>query len=431
MRTLAGIAVGALSVAALAAPAGSEWTLVSRGPSGSPANGGSYECAVTPNGRFVAYHSQATDLVNPAAGTASQDVFVTDRKTGVTELISANADGGEANGSSSNASISNNGRWVLFKSSASDLVAGDTEGTDVFVADRTAGTITRVSEKYNGEQTSGSSDIYGGCLSGNGRYAVFVSNGQDIVNGVDTHDYYQVYMRDLRTGETFLVSRDREDPLSGATGTCSLPTISSNGRFVGFTCNSANLVPGSSNGQMHAYVRDMKKGTMARVSQTAEGTLADNNNYDPVVSNNGRWVAFYSYATNLAPGDAFGSYDTFLWDRTTGAVVRMSDPSDGESSYSASISASGKVIVFYSEQGGIVEGDNNDTGDVFRYDPKTGAVTRLSVDAAGVEGNGYSYVFAGSLSSNGKWLAMSTDASNLPAPSSEDGHYDVYVRPVK
>ena len=430
MRTLAGIAVGALSVAALAAPAGTEWSLVTRTPAGGATDNGSYECAITPNGRFVAYHSQASDLVVPS-GTSGNDVFVTDRKTGVTELISANPAGAEGNSGSSNASISNNGRWVLFKSAASDLVTGDTDNTDVFVADRTAGTITRISERYDGDETSGTSDIYGGCLSGNGRYAVFVSIGTDIVEGVETFGYYQVYMRDLRTGETTLVSRDRDDPMTGASGTCSLPVISANGRFVGFTCNSANLVPGSSNGTMHAYVRDMKKGTTVRVSQTAEGTLANNTCYEPMPSNNGRWVAFYSYASNLVPGDSESDYDTFLWDRTTGAITRMSDSADGESSYSASIAASGKFVVFYSEQSDLVAGDTNNSGDVFRYDVKTGAVTRLSVDAAGVEGNGYSYIFAGSLSSNGKWLAMSTDSSNLPAPATDDGHYDVYVKAVR
>jgi Tol biopolymer transport system component len=431
MRTLPSVAVGMMALAALAAPAGTGWTRVSVASAGGQPQGDSQDAAVTPNGRFVAFNSTATDLLT-APGNSNSDVFVRDMKAGTTELLSHDGAGAEGDGASDYPSISNSGRWVAFESRASGLGGGNPVYRDVFVADRSAGTITLASERFDGLPIDADSNLSGVSLSGNGRWVVFSSSGTGIVEGVETYGYVQIYMRDLRRGTTTLVSRDRDDPQYAASGSCADPSISANGRFVVFSCNSANLVPGSSNGQMHVYVFDAKTGAMARVTVAGGAVLADNASYGAVVSNNGKAVAFYSYATNLVAGDANGTYDAFLADLKTGEIRRMSDSAGAGGSYSPAISASGRVVVFYSEQSDLVAGDGNGVGDAFRFDGKTGEVSRLTVDSGGVEGNGYSYLYGPSLSSNGKWLAISTAANNLAAPGvSADSIYDVFLKALK
>jgi Tol biopolymer transport system component len=420
-------AVCLLTVASLAAPVPVGWVQVSLDSQGGDPDSSCYEPAVTPNGRFVAFHSGAGDLV-AAGGGADQNVYVRDLRTGVTDLVSRTPAGDRGNEFSRYACLSANGRWVVFESGASDLVPGDDGGTDVFVADRRTGEISLVSTGFDGSPADDASSAYGSVLSSNGRYVVFQSTATNLVEGVDTHGYKQIYLRDLRRGTTALVSRDRDDPLSGATGTCIDPSISPNGRFVVYSCNSANIVPGSSNGVLHVYVFDARTGTSARVTATAEGNLASSDSYDPVVSNNGRWVAFYTYALNLAVPDTSGESDALLADRREGTFVNMSAAGATGSSYSCAISASGKVVVFYSEKPGLVADDGNGTGDVFRYDPATGTVARLSVDALGVEGDGYSYMYAPSLASNGRVLAIASDADNLAdGPEDANGDTDLFV----
>jgi Tol biopolymer transport system component len=416
-----------VAVVAFAAPVSREWVQVSLDADGGDPSSFSVEPAVTPNGRYVAFHSAADDL-RTAPANGDQEVYVRDMKTGVTELVSRTPEGNEGDSFSRYASLSANGRWVAFESDATDLAAGGGSGVDVFVADRQTGEVSLVSAGFDGSPPDDVSSAYGSVLSGNGRYLVFQSLATNLVEGVETNTYRQIYMKDLRTGTVTLVSRDRDDPLVGASGTCVDPSISPNGRFVVYSCNSANLVPGDSNGQSHVYVYDARRGTTARVSETAEGVLGSSGSFDPVISNNGRWVAFYTYAANLTFPHTMGASDAVLADRKTGAIVNMSASAGLMNSYSTAISASGKVVVFYSEKSSLVGGDGNGTGDVFRFHPATGDRTRLSVNAAGVEGDGYSYMYAPSLASNGRFLAIASDADNLAdGPVDPDGDTDIFL----
>ncbi len=427
MRILVSAAAGLAAVAALAAPVPPTWTQVSLDSAGGDLDDYSDGGSATPSGRYVAFHSAAAD-VGATPGNAFQDVFVRDLRTGAVELVSRTPAGAEGNGYSRYATISANGRIVSFESNATDLVEGSGTQFNAYAADRRTGEITLVSSRFDGSPSDQDVATYGQSLSSNGRYLVFLTASTGIVEGVDTHTYSQVYLRDLRAGTTTLVSRDRDDPLSGATGTCGTPAISPNGRFVVFTCNSANLVPGNSNGQMHVYLRDLKRGTTVRVTQDAEGVLGASSSYEPVVSNNGRWVAFYTYAANLSVPDTAGESDAVLADMGTRTFVNMSASSGSGNSYTPSMSASGKVVVFYSEKSDLVGMDNNGQGDVFRYDPATGNRTRVSVNALGQEGNDYSYVFPNALASNGRALCMSTDADNLAdGPEDPEGDTDVLV----
>lgn len=429
-RAAAALAIAAAAVGASAQDAGPTWTQVSVTPAGGDPDNSSGEPMVTPNGRFVAFDSGATDLLD-AEGNESNDVFVRDLREGVTELVSANAEGLEGNGGSRYAGISSNGRWVAFESSATDLVAGDTATRDVFAADRRSGDIVKVSVGHDGALADDDSASYGAALSGNGRWVVFASKATNLVADVDTQGYDQVYLRDLRTGTTRLVSHDAAG--DGCGGTCGNPSISANGRFVAFHSNAGDLVEGGSNGYNHVYVWDSRRDAFLRASVNALGALGNSDSFDGVVSNNGRRVAFYGYASALVPPDANGGTDTYLKDLSTGEVWSLSGGSLDGQSYSPTISASGKTVAFYSEADDLVEGDDNSTGDVFVYDVKAGVLTRASVGPEGVDGNGYSFLYAPSLSSNGKWLAIASEADNLDpdGPADASGHSDVFLTRLK
>jgi Tol biopolymer transport system component len=260
-----------------------------------------------------------------------------------------------------------------------------------------------------------------------------MSYATNIVEGSNTLSHRQVYLRDLRRGITTLVSRDASDPLVGAdTGGCSDPTISPNGRFLAFLSNATNLLPASSNGAYQVFVKDLRTGVLRVASTDADGNLADGNSHSPVVSNDGRWVAFWTGASNLAAGDTPAKSDTVLKDMRTGEVRILSSSADANDSFEAALSANGRTVVFYSEKTDLVPADGNGTADVYAFDPGAGTLRRLTVNGAGAEGNGYSYSFSTALSSNGKWVVVSSDADNLVEGIPDaGGHTDLFLLRAK
>jgi hypothetical protein len=429
-RTAAAIAIAAAAVGAAAHGDGLHWHQVSLTPAGGDPSNSSGEAAIAPNGRWIAFHSNAPDLTDEDLGETNQ-VYVRDLRSGTTELVSADAAGGPGDSTSRYACISNNGRWVLFESNATDLVADDDAVKDVFVADRKTGDIAKVSASHDGSLSEDDATIYNACLSGNGRWAVFTSAAENLVDGIETGGFAQVYLRDLRAGTTRLVSRNADG--DGCGGTCGGASISANGKFVAFYSNAGDLDDTGNNGQTQVWVWDSRRDTFRRASVDAAGALGSSGSFDPVVSNNGRWVAFYSYASTLVPPDTNGGTDTFLKDLVTGEIRSLSGGTETGQSYTAAISASGKTVVFYSEASDLTAGDGNGQGDVFLYDVPSATLSLISADAEGNEGDDYSYMFGPSLSSNGKWLAIASDAENLDpdAPADPDTHTDVFVRKLR
>jgi len=358
----------ALFLSAAAAQAG-DTTRASVGAAGFEGNGGSLYPSISANGRFVAFYSYASNLV-PGDGNGTSDIFVHNRKKGLTTRVSVNSAGFEGSGFSGRPSISANGRFVAFDSYASNLVPGDgNEEPDVFVHDRKKGRTTRVSVDSAG----------------------FEGNGGSL------H-----------------------------------PSISSNGRYVAFRSYASNLVPGDGNGMTDVFVHDRKKGLTTRVSVDSAGFEGNGQSYDPSISANGRFVAFFSYASNLVPGDGNGQPDVFVHDRKKGLTTRLSVNSAGVEgngqSYGPSISANGRYVAFRSYASNLVPGDGNEEPDVFVHDRKKGLTTRVSVDSAGFEGNGQSY--DPSISANGRYVAFRSYASNL-VPEDGNGQPDVFVHDRK
>ena len=342
-----------------------------------------------------------------------------------TSVVSAAPDGANADNDSDTPSVSSDGRYVAFASSATNLVAGDTNGQrDVFVRDMSTGTVVRVSvssDEVEGDSSSGDPSI-----SSDGRYVAFESSASSLVAG-DTNSAYDVFVRDLTAGTTVRVSLD-SDEVEGDSSSGD-PSISSDGRFVAFESVATNLVAGDTNGQQDVFVRDLTAGTTVRVSVNSDEVEGDVNSGDPSIAADGRYVAFQSEATNLVVGDANSVYDVFVRDLTAGTTVRVSVDSDevegNDGTYDPSISADGRYVAFESRATNLVVGDTNDTYDVFVRDLTSTTTVRLSVDSDEVEGNLNSN--DPSISADGRYVAFESRAFNLVAGET-NGRTDVFVR---
>jgi hypothetical protein len=342
------------------------------GSTGTQPNGDCSYPSISSDGRYVAFHSSASNLVAGDTNNAS-DIFVRDRQTGTTELASVDSNGVQGNGDSLYPSISNDGRYVSFQSSASNLVTGDTNtAVDVFVRDRQNGTTERVSVDSSGGQANASS--YAPSMSGDGRYVAFYSLASSLVS-MDTNLSSDVFVRDRQSGTTALVSVNSSG--MQANGNSYYPSISGDGRFVAFWSLASNLVAGDTNNLADVFVRDSQSGTTERVSVDTTGLQGNGGSYYPAISSDGRYVAFWSSASTLAAGDTNGVADVFLRDRQSGSTERDSVNSAGaqgnDDSYSPSISADGRDVAFYSVATNLVPGDTNGVGDVFVRDRLGGA----------------------------------------------------------
>lgn len=319
-------------------------------------------------GRFVAFVSSAAGI--GGATNAHRQVFWRDRLTGQTLLVSANAAAAEGNADSFAPAISADGLTVAFESYASNLVTGDANGVrDVFVwsALRPTDGVTRVSIGAGGVEANAES--YEPTLSGDGKVVAFSSGASNLTAGVVGTSTINVIRRDLTAGTNTLISVD----LGGAG------------------------VGGSR----------------------------------PALSEDGKRLAFYSFASTIVGGDANGLWDIFVYDATSGANTRVSLTGSGgernQGTESASrvvaptISGDGRYVAFATTATNMVAGDTNAAQDVFVVDTQTGSVARASVDGAGVQGNADSPIGQGervALSSDGRWVAFNTNASNLGTPAS-------------
>jgi len=429
---LACLLVVPASVAPTASAATGATTRVSVATDGTQANNNSNASAISADGRYVAFQSLATNLVAGDTNGA-QDVFVRDQVTGATTRISVASGGTQANGESgfsgvpwSSTAISADGRYVAFQSLASNLVAGDTNGVqDVFMHDRVTGDTTRISVDSSGTQATGVS--YSSAISTDGRYVAFQSLADNLVAG-DTNGMSDVFVHGRVTGATARVSVASSG--TQADDGSYLPAISADGRYVAFLSTANNLVaPDRASPTQDVFVHDRVSGATTRVSVATGGTRANNISQAPKISADGRYVAFFSYASNLVAGDTNAKADVFIRDRATGVTTRVSVATGGAqangSSYTFGISGDGRYVAFYSAASNLVAGDTNGTYDVFVRDRVTGATTRVSLASSGAQGNGSSSVPA--ISANGRYVVFASVASNLVAGDT-NARTDVFVR---
>ncbi len=347
---------------------------VSLSSGGSEGNGSDCGGAnISADGRYVAFGSSATNLV-PGDTNGVLDGFVHDRQTGQTARVSLSWDGSEGNDESYGPSISADGRYVAFGSLATNLVPGDTNGAlDVFVHDRQTGETARVSLSSGG--TEGNGHCWDASISADGRYVAFHSLASNLVPD-DTNGESDVFVHDQQTGETARVSLSS----GGTQGNSSSgsPSISADGRYVAFVSLADNLVPGD-NEFWDTFVRDRQTGQTTRVGLSSGGKKGNRGSGNPSISADGRYVAFDSGSTNLVPGDTNGVVDVFVHDRQTGKTVRVSlswDGSEGDDgSGNPRISADGRYVAFWSDATNLVPDDTNGFPDIFVQDWAEVAVT--------------------------------------------------------
>ncbi len=327
-------------------------------------NNGSFYSSLSEDGRFVAFQSFATNLVLDDNNNKT-DIFVHDFQAGLTRRVSIATSGDEGDNISDKPVISADGQFVVFQSNATNLVAGDTNSvTDIFIHDLQTGQTKLVSVNSSGDQ--GNQGSFNPSLSKNGRYVVYESYSTNLEPG-DSNTSSDIFVFDTQINTTMRVSL-RNNGLEGDLGSFD-PVISSDGRYVVFESDSTNLISGDSNNSTDVFIRDLQLGTTTRISKNSLSIEGDSDSYDPSVSDDGRYISFVSYATNLVSGDINEVVDVFIHDQLTGQTKRLSEDQNGidhqSSSEEPSMSGNGKYISFYSYAPSLVKGDSNMRSDIF------------------------------------------------------------------
>ncbi len=525
--------------------------LVSASTNGGVGNGASRSAVVTPDGRYVAFVSEANNLV---AGDTNgiADVFVRDLQANATVLASVGATPFGIGSSSESPNITPDGRYVAFSSKASNLVSGVLNAQDIYVRDLAGGTTIWASKDahalglavlqaskvacynyaisadgkfvaYEASAPPGSTPSYPGLIlrygleadstdlvhtnaavqgtslldacnldmTSDGQRIVFVAstNGTsgattcvllwdaatgastlvsgDLSNHVATNgtcdwptidptgqfvafsssatnlaaatlpDDWHFYLRDLQAGTTTLLDADTNG-VGSSVSALSMACLSANGRFVAFECNDGNLVPNDSNGGLDVFVRDLVTGAIELVS-ARHSSLASLTPNGPsllpagCLSTVGDWVVFASEAANLAANDTNGSRDIFVRDRANGTNILVSAATNGFSgssfSFEPAISTDGRYVAFASHSYDLVAGDTNRAADVFVRDLQTGVCTLVSVNSSGT-GQGNKDSYSPVIGTGGRYVMFRSKATNLAA-GSFSGTENLFVRDLQ
>lgn len=397
-------------------------TCASLATSGSVGDTHSRHPAISADGRRVVFESRSTSF-DGASPTAVQQIFVRDRWSGTLACVSRGALG-PADLPCSAASISSDGRYVAFSSAATNLVAGVAGMSQVYVADLTTGALEVVSRSPGGAPGDGPSGF--ASLSADGRYVAFAGGATNLV-AADVNGRNDVFVRDRALGTTELVSVGPGGVQGDDFSTGSV--LSTDGRYVAFYAAATNLIAGDTNGLFDVFVRDRASGTTERVSVSSSAVQGDNHSFDGSLSDDGRFVAFHSQASNLVPNDTNPQGDVFVHDRALGTTTCVSvDPSGATGiglSRTPHLSSDGRFVAFTSFVSTLVPGDVNGLSDVFVRDLVAGTTERVSVATDGSDGNnGFDDA---QVTTNGRYVVLESFASNL-TPNDGNGAWDVFVR---
>jgi Tol biopolymer transport system component len=340
---------------------------VSVNSSGRQADQDSVAPSISADGRFIAFTSTATHLAHDKCGNGFSHVYVRDRTTGTTTCVSANSDGRQGNSHSHAPSISADGTLIAFDSSATNLAHDkcDNGFNHVFVRDVTAGTTRCVSVRSNGKEGNG--DSFNPSISADGRVVVFQSTATNLADRCDNGNSH-VYTHNLATGETRCVSVNNDGDQSN--GNSALPKTSGDGRFVAFESNPTNFTQRCSNGFTHIFVRDTVEDRTTCASIDNDGNQGNDDSVQPSISSDGRFVAFSSAASNLTGKRCkSGNVQVFVRDRendeTKCASLGPKDVEGNGESRNPSISANGTLVTFESDANNLVKKDTNGLRDIF------------------------------------------------------------------
>ena len=345
-----------------------------------------------------------------------------------TKLVSKSSGGVQADGTSRDAEISASGRYVVFETRGTNLGPADSNGGyDVYIRDLRTGKTKLISKAIGGG--TGNADSRDPVVSGSGRFVAFTSTATDLVAGGDADE--SVYLYDRRKKRMELVSRHP----GGASGGGFSAAISADGRFVAFTSGDNGVTPEDNNGVEQVYVHDRKKDKTMLVSRTRGGVAGNDHSFDADVSPDGKWVAYTSLATNLSSKDERGVEQVFLFDKARKRSRLISrngnGTAGGDDSNHASVSRNGAKVVFNSLATDLGK-DTNGTADVYLHTRANGKTRRASLNWRGKQlnqGSDTSLNTDPDISADGKVIAFESQATNATKGSTHPGTYDqIYAR---
>lgn len=326
--------------------------------------------------------------------------------------------------SSSPCSVSADGRFALFSSRAGNLVAGDTNRrADLFLHDAAAQTLERVSLGVAGAQADGDVGTIGG-VSDDGRYVVFDSTARNLAPGA-TNGVRQIYLRDRTNGTTTVLSQRNGNP---AINDSANPRITGDARYVVFDSYTV-FDASDTNFDRDVYRLDRTTGAFELVSVSADGRAGNAASYEPQISADGGSVLFHTWANNLVVGDTNNIWDLVLRKPAAGSTTRISVSSNGAEldSYTylapQALSADGRYALFVTYDP-AEPGDTNGVSDGYRYDNADGSVERVTLGAGGAQL--MHSAFANTLSADGQTLLMQTSDPTLSGSTNNVGHH--YLR---
>ena len=446
---VAGVAIGLL-VPAVPVQAGfGELRAVSLTPGGGAfGDEESFDPILSGDGRFVVFSSSATNLVPGQSGGPVIALFLRDLTTGQTTLVSHAAGDPGAARTGEQPSISADGRFVAYLSEATDLISGfmGASTEKIYLFDRTTGGNVLVSHAASSETTNANAESFLPDISADGRFVAFESVGSDLVTGQDdgaTPDD-DVFLYEVATKTNRLVSHTAASPTKTGDGGSRRASISDDGGRVAFQSTAEDLTGGTSTADRSVFVFDRGDGTIRRVSRNAStpANSADGDSFGPEISGDGQWVLFPSSATTLVPG--FDNNNGVVTDAYVAAVDSNTTllashgpagPADGASRgvSATAISQDGSTALFVSSAADLVPGqvDTNEDSDAFTFSRGSGAVTLQSAVPGNPlqTGNGFSDPSA--MSANGRFIALESPATNLVAgQQDENGDADALVRDI-
>ncbi len=363
---------------------------VSLGQGGVQGNSLTGTADMSASGRWVVFTGYSDNLV-PGDTNGMQDVFLRDRVAGTTERVSLpnlndqGTLGTEADDYSQEPQVSDDGRYVVFLSYATNLVVDDTNGVaDVFLHDRQSGETDRVNVTTMNEQADGYTFEF--ALSGDGRRVAFASMAPIFGGGPQV----QVFLRDLQVDTTSIVSTP--GGITGGNGQSRYPAITADGRYVAFESLADDLVGGDTNATTDVYVRDTLSAVTSRVSLATGGGQGDHVSGFPSISDDGNVVAFASIASNFGGGGT-DTWDVFVRDRGAGTTTFLSTNTSGGNlggdAYAPHVSADGTAVAWETQapESGVVPADTNGKWDVYLTPVASPtSVQRASLSSSGAQG---------------------------------------------
>ncbi|SLM29791.1 putative flagellin [Desulfamplus magnetovallimortis] len=416
------------------------FTLISKGLNGIAGKGDSTVSQISANGEYIIFESSADNIVEGDINN-STDQFLYHIPTGEISLVSYSSDGFSINtGDSGQGAIDDSGRYVAFWSKPNN---GTTTYGHVYLRDMETGTLSLISKKKGGGSTPATHGAADLDISGDGRYVVFASLSDDIIDGDDNTlpGQTDVIMYDTLLNKMTLISANNGDsnPVDGGwiQGPNKNPSVNSDGKYVVFQANNPGAVTDpDTNGAYDIVLRNTQTNTNTLISKAITGNAGNFESINPSISGDGKYVVFESDASDLVADDTNGKSDIFLHNTQTGETKLISRALDGTvgnaESFNSSISSNGRYVAFGSFANDLTLNDNNGVADAFLYDTVTEEIKRISELPDGTGGDGYSAISYSdtpsvSISDDGRYAVFDSHSTNFISNPKVGGFRQIYM----